>query len=413
MDILSFFRIVNVIVSHLADVGAVATVVTGVHHTHALHRPRSAGTQPVPAPSRRRRPGRLSIVALAAIAAVAIGAAALFHPRVEQWLFDRAAETLTARANTAPLEDDALRVAICGSSAPLPSANRAKACVAVFAGGKFYLVDVGPESVENLVTWGIPLASIGGVLLTHFHSDHIGELGEATLQSWVAGRGKPLAVFGAPGVDYVVEGFRQAYAFDTQYRIAHHGEEAMPPLGSRAVAKTVDLPRPGEAAVVFEADGLRVTAFAVDHAPVTPAYGYRFDYRGRSVVISGDTKKSENLIRHAQGADLLVHEALAANMIAPVTEYARAQGLSRFAKLTSDVVTYHTTPAQAAEVAKAANVRMLALTHVVPPLPNFIARRMFLRGVSEAWSGEVVLGKDGMHFTLPRESTAIPVDTLE
>ena len=332
---------------------------------------------------------------------------------IESRLIQRRAAQALAGDRTDLLTDGNLHVVLCGTGTPLPDPERAGPCTAVLAGGHFVLVDVGPGSWREIALRRLPRAQLEAVLLTHFHSDHIGELGEATLQSWVAGRGKPLAVYGPPGVDYVIEGFRQAYAFDTQYRIAHHGEEAMPPLGSRAVAKTVDLPRPGEAAVVFEADGLRVTAFAVDHAPVTPAYGYRFDYRGRSVVISGDTKKSENLIRHAQGADLLVHEALAANMIAPVIEYARAQGLSRFAKLTSDVVTYHTTPAQAAEVAKAANVRMLALTHVVPPLPNFIARRMFLRGVSEAWSGEVVLGKDGMHFTLPPESTAIPVDTLE
>jgi len=248
------------------------------------------------------------------------------------------------------------------------------------------------------------------VLLTHFHSDHIGELGEARLQSWVAGRREPLAVYGPPGVQQVVDGFREAYAFDTQYRIAHHGAAAMPPAGGEAVAHTVDLPAPDAAAVVFEADGLRVTAFAVDHAPVVPAYGYRFDYRGRSVVISGDTKKSANLIQHAQGVDLLLHEALAARMIEPVTAYARAHDLTRWAKLTSDVITYHTTPVEAAEVAKAAKAHMLVFTHIVPPLPNFIARRMFLRGVSDAWDGKTVLGKDGMHFTLAPGTGAVRVD---
>src|SRR5262249_43222055 len=144
-------------------------------------------------------------------------------------------------------------------------------------------------------------------------------------------------------------GFRQAYAFDTQYRVAHHGEEAMPPAAAVAVAETVILPSPDGTATVFDKDGLRITAFAVDHFPVVPAYGYRFDYRGRSIVISGDTKKSDNLIRHAQGADLLVTEGIGANMIGRVSEYAREHGFSRWAKLTSDVVTYHTTPVEAAE----------------------------------------------------------------
>jgi ribonuclease Z len=128
------------------------------------------------------------IAAVLVVILVAGALAVMFSPTIAQALFDRAARTRAATTNIAPLADDALRVAVCGSSAPLPSADRAKACVAVFAGGKFYVVDVGPESVENLTLWGVPLASIGGVLLTHFHSDHIGDLGELNLQTWAAGR---------------------------------------------------------------------------------------------------------------------------------------------------------------------------------------------------------------------------------
>src|SRR6185295_13136083 len=122
-------------------------------------------------------------------------------------------------------------------------------------------------------------------------------------------------------------------------------------------ATTVTLPDPTGTATVFESDGFRVTAFATDHAPVAPTLGYRFDYRGRSVVISGDTKKSANLIAHSKDVDLLVHEALAAHMIGPVSEYARSKGLTRWAKLASDIPGYHTTPVEAAQVAKEANVR--------------------------------------------------------
>jgi ribonuclease Z len=305
-----------------------------------------------------------------------------------------------------------LHVVLCGTGSPLADPERAGPCTAVLAGGHFVLVDVGPGSLREVALERLPRARLEAVLLTHFHSDHIGEIGEAALQSWVAGRSVPLVVYGPPGVEQVVNGFRQAYAFDTRYRIAHHGAEAMPPAAGVTEAKAIMLSEPDAMAVVFDADGLRVTAFAVDHAPASPAYGYRFEYKGRSVVVSGDTRKSANLIRYAQGSDLLVHEALAANMIEPVTEYARAQGLSRWAKLTADIVTYHTTPEQAAEVAKEAKVRMLALTHIVPPLPNFIARRMFLHGVSSAWEGRVELGRDGMHFTLSPGVTDIHVDTI-
>ena len=108
-----------------------------------------------------RTAGVIGAVLILAIAAAAL--AVLFSPAIQLRIFDRAAVAMTARSNRGLLADDALRVAICGSSAPLPSARRAKACVAVFAGGKFYLVDVGPESVENLLLWGVPMASIGGV----------------------------------------------------------------------------------------------------------------------------------------------------------------------------------------------------------------------------------------------------------
>jgi ribonuclease Z len=109
---------------------------------------------------------------------------------------------------------------------------------------------------------------------------------------------------------------------------------------------------------------------------------------------------------------VLVHEALAAHIIAPVTEYARTHGLTRWAKLTSDIGNYHTTPVEAAAEAKAAGVRMLVFTHIVPPLPNMLARRMFLRGVADTWDGRVELGRDGMHLTLPPADSSIEVATL-
>ena len=219
-----------------------------------------------------------TILALLVIVVAGGAAAVLLIPSLQQKIFDRAAKELTAPPNTAPLADDALRVAICGSSAPLPSVHRAKACVAVFAGGKFYVVDAGPESIENLVLWNIPLSSIGGVMLTHFHSDHIGELGELNLQTWAGGRQAPLDVYGGPGVDRVVEGFNAAYAFDQGYRTTHHGEKVMPSAAWRMIPHTVELDGPESAAkdrtgLVLAAGDLRITAIEVDHAPITPAAG--------------------------------------------------------------------------------------------------------------------------------------------
>ncbi len=356
----------------------------------------------------RYRP-RILLPALAALCTVAVAGC----DRIQTAIIERTAARTLSGDRTDLLADGKLHVVLCGTGTPLADPNRAGPCTAVMAGGHFVLVDVGPGSWGEIAAERLPRANLSAVLLTHFHSDHIGDLGEVVVQSWIAGRPAPLAVYGPPGVERVVNGAGEMYSFDAQYRTAHHGIEAMPPAAGTAVAKTVALPAPDDAVLVFEADGLRVTAFAVDHAPVAPAYGYRFEYGGRAVVVSGDTRKSERVIRHARGADLLVHEALAAHMIKPVTEYARSHGLTRWAKLSADIVDYHTTPVEAAEVAKAAGVRMLALTHLVPPLTNFVARRMFLEGTAAAWDGEIVLGVDGMHFELAPGTETISVTALK
>jgi ribonuclease Z len=333
--------------------------------------------------------------------------------RIESRLIERAAARALGGDRTDLLNDGSLHVVLCGTGSPLPDPERAGPCTAVLAGGEFFLVDVGPGSSREVAFTRLPRARLTAILITHLHSDHIGELGEAVVQSWIAGRGsRPVTVYGPPGIAKVVDGFRQAYVYDALYRVAHHGTEAMPPGGANTVAREITPPAPGEALKVYEGNGLRISAFAVDHPPAMPAYGYRFDYHGRSVVISGDTKKSDNLIQQAQGVDLLVHEALAAPLIEQVSQYARDHGLKRWAKMTTDVVTYHTTPVEAAQVAKAANVRMLVFTHIVPPLPNFVARRIFMQGVSSAWDGKVVLGQDGMHFRLAPDTSAVAVDTL-
>src|SRR5436190_6007637 len=166
-------------------------------------------------------------------------------------------------------DDKALRVIVCGTSSPLPDANRAKSCVVVIAGGRAYVVDTGPESWKTLALMNFPGARIAAVLLTHFHSDHIGDLGEFRMQTWVGGRRQPLSVFVPEGVAQVVAGFNQAYALDDGYRTAHHGADIMPPDAAPLVAKTFALPdratKPGELVFLLQQDGLTISAFEVDH----------------------------------------------------------------------------------------------------------------------------------------------------
>lgn len=341
----------------------------------------------------------------ALIVLIVCGAWFINMPAVQDRLLDRAV-TQRLLNNPADLfEDDALRVVICGSAAPMPIRDRAAACVMVIAGGKFYMVDTGNRSTNNLGLWAIPFERVGGVFLTHFHSDHIGDLGEFNMMSWAQGRLAPLNVYGPEGVTQVVEGFSQAYALDNSYRTAHHGPILLNPARGKMIPREV--PMEGESAVALDDGDLKVTMFAVNHAPIHPAVGYRFDYKGRSVVISGDTTKVENTVTFSKGADLLLHEALARHIVKQMETAAGELGNSRIEAILFDIQDYHASPLEAAEIANEAGVKELALYHLVPTPPNTIAEKTFLRGVSDIRPSGVTLGYDGLTYSLPLGSNEI------
>lgn len=160
---------------------------------------------------------------------------------------------------------------------------------------------------------------------------------------------------------------------------------------------------------MLDENGLRVTMFRVEHRPVSPAVGYRFDYAGRSVVLSGDTARSANLERFAAGADLLVHEALSPTLMGVVEEAAGRAGNETMRKIAHDVLDYHASPVDAARSAAAAEVGHLLFYHVVPPLPVPGLAGVYLDGVSEAYAGPVTLGRDGTAISLPAGSREIRV----
>ena len=332
------------------------------------------------------------VFALVALACALTGCERLAERQIEQNL---------TRVDESVLTSKDLQVVICGSGSPLPDPNRAAACTAVIAGGEFILVDSGPGSWEVLDLANLPVGRVSAVLLTHFHSDHIGGLGEAVTQSWIAGRTQPLPVYGPEGVARVVEGFAQAYASDVDYRVAHHGDAYMPRAAAGAEAHEVALgDAPDASAVVLERNGLVVTMFRVHHDPVKPAVGYRFDFAGRSVVVSGDTAKSESVIEHAKGTDILIHEALQPDLLRRASRVAARMGRERMAKLANDIIGYHTSVVEAAEVARDAGAGTLVLTHLVPGPNNFLTRRLFLAGASDVYTGKVVIAEDGMRFAL-------------
>lgn len=337
------------------------------------------------------------------------------------WVFrERLAMRLMERTVARNLErtlldevPDGLHVALCGAGSPLPDPERSGPCVAVAAGERLFIVDAGAGASRILSRVRLPQGRIEALLLTHFHSDHMDGMGELMLQRWVNGaHASPLPIHGPPGVERVVAGFNEAYAQDAGYRVAHHGANIVPPTGAGGTAMPFAIPPDGTLATLFEGGDLKVSALAIDHAPVAPAVAYRFDYKGRSVVISGDTKKSANLQNLSRGVDLLVHEALSPTLVGVMTRGAAAAGKANIEKITVDIVDYHTSPVEAAEIARAAGVGFLLFYHIVPPLPLAPLRSVFLDGVDDVYDGPVAIGRDGTIVHMPAGSQQTELEEL-
>ncbi|RJP91497.1 MAG: MBL fold metallo-hydrolase [Desulfobacteraceae bacterium] len=310
--------------------------------------------------------------------------------------------------------EDGLHAGLCGTGSPLADIKRAGPCIAVVAGKHLYIVDSGDGSTKNINLMGFQAGNIDAVLLTHFHSDHIAGLGELMLQRWAGGSNKlPLDIIGPEGVETVVDGFNKAYSLDTGYRIAHHSPEVMPASGAGGLARPYTLgPEEDASAVVVDTDGVKITAFKVDHRPIVPAVGYRFDYKGRSLVISGDTVYSPSLRKHANGADLLFHEALSPWMVKLIHEQARFFPFPSLQEVTEVIPSYHASPEDAAKIAGEANVAHLVLYHIIPPLPSPLLNSLFLGNAKTYYKGPVTMGVDGMLFGLPANSKEIILKTI-
>ena len=197
---------------------------------------------------------------------------------------------------------DNLKVVLLGSGVgPLVNLQQFGASTLIEAGGVRLLFDCGRGATIRLAQVGVPIGSISRLFLTHLHSDHVIQIPDLLLTGWVGGgRSIPLEVWGPEGTRDMMDHLQQAFAFDIHMR--RDVDEKAPGDGITVVSHDI------KQGIVFDEQGVKVTAFLVDHGPVTPAFGYRVDYRGHSVVLSGDTRVSENLIRFAQGVDVLVHE---------------------------------------------------------------------------------------------------------
>ena len=344
-------------------------------------------------------------IAFIVLGVLMVAALFVFQAEIGNVLFKRAVDQGLDNDPIASLPDG-LHVGLCGTGSPIPNPDRAGPCNLVIAGDQIYIVDIGEGGARNISLMGVNASEASGLLLTHFHSDHVDGLGPLMLNHWVRGANtSPLPVYGPVGVAALVDGFNAAYATDGTYRTAHHGEAIAPVSGSGAESRTFELNE--RDTVVLSRNGLTITAFVVDHDPVAPAVGYRFDYKGRSACISGDTAKSSNLERACKGVDLLVHEALQPALVGEMEEAMKQRGQNNTAKIMFDIVDYHATPEDAAESAEITGTQMLVLSHIVPPLPLSYLYPAFLGGAEERFNGPVIVGEDGMLFSMPANGDGI------
>jgi ribonuclease Z len=226
------------------------------------------------------------------------------------------------------------------------------------------------------------------LFLTHLHSDHVIQIPDLLLTGWVGGgRSTPLEVWGPEGTRDMMDHLQRAFAFDIHMR--RDVDEKAPADGINVVSSDI------MEGIIFDEQGVKVTAFLVDHSPVTPAFGYRVDYRGHSAVLSGDTRVSENLVRFAQGVDVLVHEVLDADTV-------RAWFPTN-PKMAEAILAKHTTPEQAGEVFARVKPRLAVYSHA-PGNERVIAqtRKTYagpLQGAEDMLTIEIGEKIEVRHFT--------------
>ena len=288
-----------------------------------------------------------------------------------------------------PLPDDEMRVTLLGTGTPFP--RRGQACAGMFveAGEHKFLLDCGPGVPANFTSLEIPFARVDKVFLTHHHVDHIGGLDHFWIGGWTYGRRAPLNVWGPPGTNKIVEHLRGIYEWDIETR-----RRVFETLAGSELVSTEYVE-----GVIYDADGLKITAFEVDHTPPHNTFGLRVEAAGRVMVFSGDTKKCQNLIDHAQNADLIIHESFP-----PVEIYAAKAG--RPAKVAHNIAeVVHTSPREVGAVMAETNPRLGVIYHMYN---NDDVTGPALAQVRESYQGNFEIGYDLMVINIGDEITVRP-----
>jgi ribonuclease Z len=269
-----------------------------------------------------------------------------------------------------------IKVTLLGTGCPTPVMNRFGPSILVEAGDQKLIFDVGRGALLRLTQIKVRPKDIQGVFFTHLHSDHLIGFPDLWLTGWVNGRReRAVQVWGPKGTVKMMSYLEQAFEYDIRIRLY---DDNAPPEG--VVIEAQDISE----GVVYEKNGVKVTAFDVDHQPIKPAFGYRIDFAGRVVVLSGDTRFSENLIKFAKGADLLVHEVVSPESLK------RAEYGEERSKI---IIAHHTTPEQAGELFSRVKPKLAVYSHIV--LPSATEQNL-IPPTRKTYSGALELGEDLM-----------------
>jgi len=264
---------------------------------------------------------------------------------------------------------------------PRPRAASSAAAQVIVVDGVAYVVDCGDGVARQLTFAGVPLASLRHVFLTHQHSDHNADYGNLLLLAWTAGLRTRVDTWGPPPLERMTQLFFEMNKYDIDVRIANEGRPPLVPLVHPHEIQT--------GGVVMQDERIKVTSTLVDHPPVLPSFAYRFDTAGGSIVISGDTAPSDNVVALARGADVLVHSV----MYPPAIDRMVAR-VPNATALKESILAHQTSAAEAGRIAKAAGVKSLVLSHFVPPDDPEVTDQMWLDAARTQFSGKVVVGRD-------------------